>query len=108
MANHKSVNAVESGDGDARAYYSAQPTQRRAALAKEMAAEVLDHYDHARALVGALVTELRALRGEVAEEAKEALQLATVTEAWLLDGDNFGQRLRLTACLQAMSEASHA
>lgn len=87
-----------------RAYYAAQSPERRAALALDMASEVLDHYDHARALVAALVTELRSFP---TEETKPALQLATVTEAWLNDLDHRDQELRLTACLQAVTEASH-
>lgn len=68
-----------------------------------MANEVLDHYDHARALVSALVTELR-MHGT--GEMKPALQLATVTEAWLSDLDHIEQESRLLTCLQVSVAAS--
>src|SRR5262245_49324837 len=83
-----------------RARYAGVTPERQAAYAREMLGEVLDHYDHARTLVAALVTELTDLK----ETNKAARHLATVAENWLNDPDHVAQEVRLTACLAAMAE----
>lgn len=91
-------NSVQIGTEAQRASYGSLSPMRRAEAAQEMANEVVVHYDHARTLVSALVTELRT---QGTEESKAALQLATVTEAWLNDTDHLDQESRLFACLHA-------
>ena len=93
MADKDSIHIGTEAD---RAQYRSISPLRRAEAAQEMANEVLDHYDHARPLLAALVAELRTLG---TEECKSALQLAVVTEDWLNDADHFAQESRLCACL---------
>ena|SRR6185369_12329266 len=95
-------DSIHIGTEAERARYASLSPMRRAEAGQEMANEVVDHYDHARTLVSALVTELRTLG---TEETKAALQLATVTEAWLNDTDHLEQESRLFACLQATVHA---
>lgn len=95
-------DSIHIGTEAERARYASLSPVRRAEAAQEMANEVADHYDHARTLVAAIVTELRSLG---TEETKAALQLATVTEAWLNDIDHLEQESRLFACLQATVHA---
>jgi hypothetical protein len=97
------AESINLSSRDERNYYLTQSPARRAALAHEMGGEVLSHYDHARTLVAAIVTELRSEHGD----PKAALHLATVTEAWLSADAHVSQESRLIACLEAMQGANH-
>jgi CHASE3 domain sensor protein len=96
-------DSIQIGTEAERATYATLPALQRAELAQEMANEVIDHYDHARTLVAAIVTELRTM----GTEEKTALHLAEVAEAWLNDRDHINQEGRMFACLHAMVGAHH-
>lgn len=99
------LHSVPIGAETDRAKYRARRPADRAQDAQELANEVLDHYDHVRPLLAAVVESLRELS---ADEAKPVLQLAEVAEAWLNDAEHVAQEHRLFACLHANVEACFA
>lgn len=96
-------DAITSTSPDERSHYLNMPASYRVAVASEMTAEILDHYDHAESLVAALVTELRS----TPPDPKAARHLATMVESWLMDRDHVSQKARLIACLEAIKETTH-
>jgi hypothetical protein len=96
MANNG--DSVRIGTEADRSRYANLSPLQRAELAQEMVGEILDHYDHARALISALVAELSTINED---EAKPAVQLANVLDAWINDQENITQESRLFACLHA-------
>ena len=81
-----------------QAHYLSLSSSNRAALALEMTGEVLEHYDRARSLISAMVTQLEA----IGEESKPALHLAQIAESWMHDAEYLDQEERLLVCLKAM------
>jgi DNA repair protein RadC len=101
----RETESVRVGGEADRARYLAMAPLQRAESAQELANEILEHYDRARALIAALVTEL----ADVAdEEAKPATQLATILEDWVNQPEHVAQEARLFACLHSEVIAQHA
>jgi hypothetical protein len=101
----REAESVRIGSEADRSRYLAMPPLQRAEAAQELATEVLEHYDRARALVVALLRELEDVADE---EAKPAAQLAAVLEDWITQQEHASQEQRLFACLHAEVMAQHA
>lgn len=82
--------------------YKVLDAKTRANLACEMAQEIMEHYDGARALVTALLNEL----GNLGHEAMQAKRLAEVLNMWITSAENSNQEGRLLVCLEASISAA--